>query len=733
MNLRVTCVHSILLLAIFAGGRDAYSFTEQEVRSAAVELRATISDSVPRITLEWNASPYPVSSQILFRRRQGTQTWDLTISLDPGTQAWADSTAAGGTLYEYRIERRHESPFGSLAEGWIWAGSGIPAVEDRGRLILAIDSSIAETLAGEIHRLIGDFTGDGWEVYRTDIARSATPQQARDAIRGWYAVDPGRTRAVLLLGRIPVPYSGMVCPDGHWDPPPLAHHRGAWPADAYYGDMDGVWTDSSINYSMANVDGSRNHNVPGDGKFDVSLLAGDHLPEIAVGRVDFANLSGYSSGLSETELLRRYLDRLHAFRHREGAFTSLGDRALVDDDTFGPQWGLATSVSGWTSGVALFGAGGATAGDWIPGLRDQDYLVAYGCGPGSFTSAGGVSSVSDFRDTRCRAVFNLLFGSFFGDWDSNDNFLRAPLVGRSDSRGLISVWSGVPGWRLFPLAAGGTMVDAYQHVVREVNQPGGPFPPADESWTNPDQSHVALMGDPTLRSHPPFPVTSLSASLSGSEVALSWVNPSTESNRLGCRVYRAERIFGPYQRVGAQTSAGATGFADTPLHPGRWYYLVRSVKRQATASATYDNLAQGVLAEIDVPEVGYLEWTAGLGNSSETADPNGDGIPNLLAFSLGASSGNVSALALVPRQDSSGFLVPFSGIGEVAYEVQRSLDLKTWYAVARKPAGDIWALNPGSGYLHQNQISVSAYGAAALRFDDPGAGISGYWRLRVSR
>jgi hypothetical protein len=721
------------LVVLLGSGREAKAYTEAEVRSAAVELRATVSAAVPRVTLQWNASPYPVSSQTVSRRLPGAGAWEFTTALSTSAVSWADTTAANQTLYEYRVERVHLSPLGHVAEGWIWAGSEVPAVEGRGRLILAVDATMAGSLADELHRLVSDLTGDGWEVVRTDIARTATPTQARDAIRGWYAVDPVRTRAVLLLGRLPVPYSGMVCPDGHWDPPPMAHHRGAWPTDAFYGDMDGVWTDTSVNYSLANVAGTRNHNVPGDGKFDVSLLVGEHLPEIAVGRIDLADMGGIADGLTEAELLRRYLDRHHAFRHRQGSFAALGERALVDDTVFGPAWGFPTATSGWTSGISLFGASNTTAGDWIPALRDQDYLVAYGCGPGAFDGAGGIGTSADFRDTRCRAIFNLTFGSYFGDWDSNDNYLRAPLVGRSDSRGLVSLWSGVPMWRLFPLAAGGTMADAYRHVVHEVNQPGGPFPPTDESWTSPDQSHVALMGDPTLRSHPVMPVSSLNAVFSGNQVSLSWVNPASESNRLGSRVYRSTSVYGPYSRVGGQTAVDTTAFLDTPPHPGRWYYMVRTVKRQATASASYDNLAQGVLAEIDVPTTGYAAWSAGLGNPADSVDSNGDGVPNLLAYAVGAASGMIQSNSSLPRQEVAGFLVPYSGREDLVYEVQRSLNLSAWHAVARKNPGNGWVLNAASGYPHQGSISLTLLGGEAIRVQDATGAVRGFWRMRVAR
>ena len=39
-------------------------------------------------------------------------------------------------------------------------------------------------------------------------------------------MDPINTKAVYLLGRIPVPYSGFINPDSHPD------HEGAWPPGA---------------------------------------------------------------------------------------------------------------------------------------------------------------------------------------------------------------------------------------------------------------------------------------------------------------------------------------------------------------------------------------------------------------------------------------------------------------------------------------------------------------------
>ncbi len=81
--------------------------------------------------------------------------------------------------------------------------------------------------------------------------------------------------SLFILGHVPVPYSGNIL-GAH------ANHQGAWPADLYYGELDGEWTD----YLVTNTSASRvaNHNVPGDGKFDQTFLPSD--VDLMVGRVD---------------------------------------------------------------------------------------------------------------------------------------------------------------------------------------------------------------------------------------------------------------------------------------------------------------------------------------------------------------------------------------------------------------------------------------------------------------
>mgnify|MGYP000013517969 CR=1 FL=1 len=62
-----------------------------------------------------------------------------------------------------------------------------------------------------------------------------------------------------------MPYSGNIYPDGHTD------HRGAWPADTYYGDIDG---DNVVGISdLAELLG--NYGTPSGASYEDGDLTGD--------------------------------------------------------------------------------------------------------------------------------------------------------------------------------------------------------------------------------------------------------------------------------------------------------------------------------------------------------------------------------------------------------------------------------------------------------------------------
>src|SRR2546423_3517174 len=211
------------------------------------------------------------------------------------------ATADGA--YEYQIVKTTPTYTGY---GYILAGVNAPLIEHRGKVILVIDKTCATPLGPELARLQQDLVGDGWTVLRHEVDRTDTVPKVKELIIADYKADPANVKALFLFGHIPVPYSGNIIPDGHYP-----DHQGAWPADAYYGDMDGKWTDSTVNTLLASD--PRNRNVPGDGKFDQSEMPSPI--ELEVGRVDLANLPGRTSWNgpgtfpSEVELLRQYLNK----------------------------------------------------------------------------------------------------------------------------------------------------------------------------------------------------------------------------------------------------------------------------------------------------------------------------------------------------------------------------------------------------------------------------------------
>jgi hypothetical protein len=554
----------------------------QTARDRAVELTAVAQESPPKITLQWNQTSFTITGQKVYRRLKDATAWTQIATPANGAIAYEDTNVAAGISYEYYVARTFSNG-PTVAQGYAMSGIRLPVVSSRGRVILLVDDTMAPALATEMVRLVSDLTGDGWSVVRRDISRTATPAAVRAIIQTIYNASPSNTVALMLFGHIPVPYSGDDAIDGHSD------HVGAWPSDVFYGDLTGAWTDSQVDDSGASD--PRNRNVPGDGKFDPTFLPSD--VELQVGRIDFANMPSF--GVSEAELLRRYLDRDHAYRHKLGAFANVGRRGLVDDQ-FGFFGGEAFAVTAWRSFTACVGAGNVDELDWFSTLQSQSYLWAYGCGGGNYQGAIGIGSTSDFINYDSRAVFTILFGSYFGDWDTSDAFLRAPLAGTPGSLGLISCWAGRPHWFFHPMALGETA----GYCARLTQNNTGEAQRGYDSNYGPRGNHVALLGDPTLRLYPMAPATDLVANISGNAVTLNWT-ASVEASILGYLVERSTSATGPFVQLSGGL-IGDTSYVDSTGAAGTSYtYRVRAVKMETSPTGSYFNSSQGVFVNVGAP------------------------------------------------------------------------------------------------------------------------------------
>jgi hypothetical protein len=539
----------------------------------AVQMSAVVNADPPRIELNWPVDVAPTMGYTVHRKAPGENTWTSIATLSTDATSFVDENVELGRVHEYQIASRSANVTGY---GYIAVGINAPLVDSRGKVILVVDKTMAEPLAAKLARLHDDLVGDGWTVVRKDVARDESPAAIRGAIKSEYDADRERVKAVFLFGRIPIVRSGNSGVDGH-TPRPM-------PADVFYGEMNGEWTDTN-----------------GDGIYDQNTLPSD--VELQVGRVDFADLpgkfapDGYAFP-SEVELLGRYLDKDHAFRH---ANTRPTPRALMGN-LIGDGSGQAYAASGYRTFAALLGASKISSARvqfetppeerWISRLGAADYLWVYGCGGGdnhavsALGTHGEYSDVwsNDFIEKKAKGTFYMLFGSWFVDWSQPDNLLRAALT--APEHGLAAAWSGRPHLFFHHMGAGETI----GHGIRASQNNNGLLY-QNQVQRQPRGVHIALLGDPTLRMQQLAPARELTASSDGSDVVLSWkesVDPV-----LGYHVYRGGSASGPFTRI-SQAVVGETRFVDSQRGADAAVYMVRAIALHAGASGSFYNASQGV-------------------------------------------------------------------------------------------------------------------------------------------
>lgn len=553
----------------------------------AVQLSAAVQISPPTLALSWPAECDNATQRYLvYRKLPGDTSWGKPRILAPSATRFADARITIGTAYEYQVARI--TPH-YTAYGYLCAGIEVPVTEYRGKLLLVVDHTHADALSNELSRLEQDLVGDGWTVIRHDVNPGDTVRAVKEFIREQYRADPNNVKCVFLFGHVPVPYSGDIVPDGH-----TPDHRGAWPCDGFYGDMDGTWTDDQVDDTHASD--PRNRNVPGDGKFDQSSFPAPL--KLMVGRVDLYNLPGRLTWggpptfPSELELLRNYLNKDHKFRTGQFHLPRQG----VLGDYFGVRSGEAFAASGWRNLSAFFGPTNITClskeGTWIPTLSTNAWLCAYGCGAGTFTSMGGLGNANWYHDglttdlvnDDVKAVFGMLFGSWLGDWDSEDDLLRSFLA--LPSYGLASMWSGRPHWFLQHMALGAPI--GFSTRLTQNNGPDGLY--KTEVNTAAGGTHIALMGDPSLCLYAVPPPARLLVATNDLGVKLSWT-ASPDPLVAGYYLYRASNPEGPFQRF----TAGLLTNTDLEVPPAAIAstYMVRAVKLETSASGSYFNASEG--------------------------------------------------------------------------------------------------------------------------------------------
>ena len=530
----------------------------QNTRQTSLLVNQTFTDN--GVVLSWKSPANARPSQLEFRSIDGTVIRTEEVAPDEtGLTTYLVPDAAEFVEIEilqlYRVNN-----VDVLGTSYIALNRGETAsITNPKDAIIIVDSDMYAGIESNLLRYVDDLTREGWHVSVHQVAPQEFPedldgidvikQTIRQEIDTRYPEEFPERAHVLLIGALPYAYSGGYnVATGTPNPDFHTEHGGAWASDSYYGDLqhngisaDRLWTDNKVSIvDPAVVRREENVNTLGDGKFDQHVIPTDL--DVCIGRLDFRRLRRFGvteeSRDREIELTNQYFDRNHAYRTR--AFVP-PYRAIVDDN-FGTFTRVfegnarvteAFATSGYRSFAPIVSSDSIVLGDWIadtsntrPTLDTFPALFAYGCGGGGYAHCTGVARTEEFVDNPLHATFTMLFGSYFGDVDSDNNILRAQLA--ADGNVLATVWSGRPHWFLHRMAAGGTIGESHRLSANNATDYIGAT--VVDTVTKTYQAftlgarnvHMMLIGDPTLQLQGPTIEGELTASQIGSTIELEW-------------------------------------------------------------------------------------------------------------------------------------------------------------------------------------------------------------------
>ncbi len=128
----------------------------------------------------------------------------------------------------------------------------------------------------------------------------------------------------------------------------------------------------------------------------------------------------------------------------------------------------------------------------------------------------------------------------------------------------------------------------------------------------------------------------------------------------------------------------------------------------------------------------YDHWKSGISFANgtvaaETADPDGDGLPNLAEYAFGGDPLHAQAVAGVPQAESGGGVTFYiRQQSALAYEVDDSVDLVNWT--------EVWQTSDGyASAAVVSHNSLSGFDQVTIRSPGTFLGNLHFWRVRVTR
>ncbi len=191
----------------------------------------------------------------------------------------------------------------------------------------------------------------------------------------------------------------------------------------------------------------------------------------------------------------------------------------------------------------------------------------------------------------------------------------------------------------------------------------------------------------TLSAYLPLsPATGLLAAAGTGQVVLSWAAPLGAPSGTTYTVWRSGMPGGPYASIAA--GLVTTTFTDTGLAAGStYYYQVTANQYGIETASTAEVSAMSAYTALQSWRLTKFGTAANTGTAADAYDYDGDGIANLLEYTLGTSPTQAASKSPPVAATSGNRLTLnfFRAVNNVTYIVEASSDLVTWSPLATNP------------------------------------------------
>ncbi len=535
-----------------------------EINSGNNEVKILFLDS-------FNNATEPI---FVYRRALGTTTWmSVATSLPAGTAQWIDNNVNAGEIWEYQVKRQNTWNYNNQNYDAVGYTMGILAHDNtnyKGQMILLVSNDIPYNLALKYTRLKKEFTADGWFVNELIVPRATNWNSGNEVvgiknqITTIYNNAPtnDKPKALFILGHVPLPRSGslnIVSPDDH------VENRGARGCDAYYADIDGVFSDIAT-YNPGGLATPLAINLPGDFKWDQDFFPSD--VEMAFGRIDFADITDIST--PEMTMIENYLDRLSNYKNVAAGF-EMGEKSaffLGYDNSNDASFRSLLNIS--KPNLVFQNFSGPIHNQWVQ--NNGPFKI--------YMQNSTVPAISDWQNYGMNAT---IYSSDQSHWGFGDvpqtwgDYSRIRAVLGVNSKCLIA-FTTTMGMNIFHQACSGKPLGVAMKEIMNHNQTNQYLekPPQDydtENWWN--RTHFAFYGDPTLNLYQIKPPSNFTINESNGQASLQWT-ASSDVNVIGYHIYESTTEFGKFERI--TSNPVTTNSYIIPNYVAEKWYMVKSVK-----------------------------------------------------------------------------------------------------------------------------------------------------------